>query len=226
MKNKNTVLSIIFLLIMSFVNNTQGHSGRTDSSGGHYNRTTGSYHYHSRGLDNHTDRTFFYIIIGIILIPILIFLLDKIKDAKQRKRNEQERKERFDKEKQIYKELYDNKNISEFVKVPDGTIIKEDGLPYDGDISEFCKFGNLYTRYHSSGSKVYHVKFGCSGVTKQVNTHIIKKFRLRPCSRCALYDTYMDTSFVDEYNKLILISKTYGINIITSEPIVHNNSDE
>lgn len=37
----------ILLLLLCFT--AQGHSGRTDSKGGHYNRKTGEYHYHNGG---------------------------------------------------------------------------------------------------------------------------------------------------------------------------------
>jgi hypothetical protein len=39
-----------FILLISFLIcnfNTFGHSGRTDSRGGHFNRSTGIYHYHN-----------------------------------------------------------------------------------------------------------------------------------------------------------------------------------
>jgi|SRR5665647_364158 len=42
---------IIITLFALFICSSQvlGHSGRTDSNGGHYNRTTGVYHYHNGG---------------------------------------------------------------------------------------------------------------------------------------------------------------------------------
>lgn len=38
------LLSILLVYTIGF-----SHSGRTDSSGGHYNRSTGEYHYHNSG---------------------------------------------------------------------------------------------------------------------------------------------------------------------------------
>lgn len=38
---------IIFLCIISFSSAIYAHKGRTDSYGGHYNRSEGTYHYHS-----------------------------------------------------------------------------------------------------------------------------------------------------------------------------------
>ncbi|NCG07990.1 MAG: YHYH domain-containing protein [Verrucomicrobia bacterium] len=44
-------MRFILLLISTFVLiiNVYGHSGGTDSNGGHFNRSTGSYHYHNSG---------------------------------------------------------------------------------------------------------------------------------------------------------------------------------
>jgi hypothetical protein len=40
---------IITFFVLFICTSTFGHSGRTDSSGGHYNRKTGQYHYHNGG---------------------------------------------------------------------------------------------------------------------------------------------------------------------------------
>lgn len=37
---------LLFILFITFVSSSFAHSGRTDSNGGHYNRSTGEYHYH------------------------------------------------------------------------------------------------------------------------------------------------------------------------------------
>lgn len=44
MKNKIIFIFFIFTLILSSI--VYAHPGRTDSNGGHYNRSTGEYHYH------------------------------------------------------------------------------------------------------------------------------------------------------------------------------------
>lgn len=41
------IATIFILLLLCYT--AQSHSGRTDSSGGHYNRKTGEYHYHNGG---------------------------------------------------------------------------------------------------------------------------------------------------------------------------------
>ena len=42
-------LNIILLLLTFITTVATAHSGRTDSSGGHNNRSTGGYHYHNSG---------------------------------------------------------------------------------------------------------------------------------------------------------------------------------
>ena len=47
--NKRGLLICIVLLTLSLFDTLKAHSGRTDSNGGHYNRSTGEYHYHNSG---------------------------------------------------------------------------------------------------------------------------------------------------------------------------------
>lgn len=42
------LITLSFLFSCVFTSLSWSHSGRTDSSGGHYNRKTGEYHYHSK----------------------------------------------------------------------------------------------------------------------------------------------------------------------------------
>ena len=88
------LLSLVILFISSLL---FGHSGRTDSNGGHYNRTTGLYHFH-HGYGEHQhpngecsilvgtkkDKGFFdiigdifmYIIFGAVILIIWAFISD------------------------------------------------------------------------------------------------------------------------------------------------------
>lgn len=43
---RKTILLIIIILLCIFTSISLAHSGRTDSSGGHYDYSTGKYHYH------------------------------------------------------------------------------------------------------------------------------------------------------------------------------------
>lgn len=49
MKNKKVLLAISFLLIIGLtcIISVFAHSGRTDANGGHWDRSTGTYHYHT-----------------------------------------------------------------------------------------------------------------------------------------------------------------------------------
>jgi len=71
MKNKNIVLPIILFFLITF--SLFGHSGRTDSNGGHYNRTTGVYHNH-----NHTPW-------GVIIIVSIIIIVVAKNSGRNRK---------------------------------------------------------------------------------------------------------------------------------------------
>ena len=41
---------VVVILICTYIFNASAHSGRTDAYGGHWNRSTGTYHYHSGGV--------------------------------------------------------------------------------------------------------------------------------------------------------------------------------
>ena len=98
MKKVITFLLIIICLLI-FVLPISAHSGRTDSNGGHYNHSTGEYHYHCGGhpahqhkngvcpynnrpqtqSNNDTNYTL-WIIGGAVVIGSLYFLRKKYKD--------------------------------------------------------------------------------------------------------------------------------------------------
>ena len=40
---------LLFTVFIAFINVSFAHPGRTDSNGGHYDRSTGEYHYHNDG---------------------------------------------------------------------------------------------------------------------------------------------------------------------------------
>ena len=56
MRNKKILIacSLFILLCIVCIFNAFAHSGRTDSSGGHWNRSTGTYHYHCGGYPAHS----------------------------------------------------------------------------------------------------------------------------------------------------------------------------
>lgn len=60
---------IITLITFLICYSSFGHSGRTDSNGGHYNRKTGEYHYHNGGDGNGIG---WVIIIGGVLFFLFL----------------------------------------------------------------------------------------------------------------------------------------------------------
>ena len=61
MSKKYLILyKVVLIALITTV--ASAHSGRTDSSGGHYNRSTGEYHYHNGGYDYQPPQQSQYII--------------------------------------------------------------------------------------------------------------------------------------------------------------------
>lgn len=53
---KLIVLAIVVILTFSFCISVFAHSGKTDADGGHYDHSTGEYHYHCGGNPAHTHK--------------------------------------------------------------------------------------------------------------------------------------------------------------------------
>lgn len=55
--NKRIILKVALILFLGLLVTTENfaHSGRTDSNGGHYDRSTGIYHYHNGGTTQYSD---------------------------------------------------------------------------------------------------------------------------------------------------------------------------
>ena len=51
---KHKIGYLLFSILVLFSSLSYGHGGRTDSNGGHYNRSTGVYHYHNGGYSSRT----------------------------------------------------------------------------------------------------------------------------------------------------------------------------
>ena len=92
---KKVILFIPFYFFVSIVN---AHSGRTDSDGGHYRHSDGSYHYHNGGsgrgggLGDWTGTESIGAWLGLLLIVYFIFWFAKeyYKLSKKDKKNEPE----------------------------------------------------------------------------------------------------------------------------------------
>lgn len=86
MKKKVLISSLVLICIIAV--SVFAHSGNTDSNGGHYNRTTGKYHYH-HGERAHQhkdgkcpyDKDYNIFVIGGIIVSLIgvPFIIDKFK---------------------------------------------------------------------------------------------------------------------------------------------------
>jgi len=61
MSKRKLILNRLTLIVM-ITTMLSAHSGRTDSNGGHYSRSTGEYHYHNGGYDYQPPQQSQYII--------------------------------------------------------------------------------------------------------------------------------------------------------------------
>lgn len=85
------VLCVVFFISMPVIN-SNAHPGSLDSKGGHYNRTTGEYHYHT-GYNTGKENTLIQIVGKVVLVcsaPVLLYFFctvayDIIKDKFRKK---------------------------------------------------------------------------------------------------------------------------------------------
>lgn len=58
MKQYKKIFVTLFILLIIITSNSYAHPGRTDANGGHYDHSTGEYHYHNNGKSlNTTDNS-------------------------------------------------------------------------------------------------------------------------------------------------------------------------
>ena len=105
---------LLFLLSIGFLGLAYAHSGRTDSNGGHWNRSTDTYHCHSGPCSSDENGIMLYILVGIALI----YTLNKIRKSPWDKPRDNEEKEseqiKFIKHRaKIYKEKASNNGAQE-----------------------------------------------------------------------------------------------------------------
>ncbi len=78
MKQKLIQILIILFILISLL--CFGHSGRTDSSGGHHDRIHGGYHYHNGGSKGNSSNGLGPIIVVLVVIFVGYLLYKKYKD--------------------------------------------------------------------------------------------------------------------------------------------------
>lgn len=86
--------------------------------------------------------------------------------------------------KQTFWEVF-GEDIKDFVQIPDGDFIDEDGLPAHKDLSG-TRWGRKYTRFITESTKKYHME-GCRyvGDSRQVHVfRVLKEKGVSPCKVC------------------------------------------
>lgn len=235
MKLKKLFYTALLIFLMSlFSFSTFAHSGGTDSFGGHYNHATGSYHYHhgypahlhpngecSYELKEKINNTVVnaVIIIGVIALAFfsIRFAINNHKDKK--KKEEQERLEKliYNEEKRIAIEKYEGKSIKEFVDIPAGSMIGDDGLPKNvGCLSKERYWGKDYTFYVAyNGSKYHSENCHYAKSCRPHNAYTIKRCSyLFPCYYCK--PKLPELEWVDKCHKIQEIQKKFDINMPTN----------
>lgn len=218
-------ISIVILCIALITGITVfAHSGRTDSSGGHWNHKTGTYHYHPK-----PDMISFYLFcLGVaIIIGLVLFLrytisesISKKEQERLRIQHEKESRIAFENEKKKYTEMYSGKDILQLCGCPEGTYIDSDGLPRTDDEGRYGIYtvyiarsairnkGVSYYHHHTHNYK-YHLKSNCCGLDL-CSSNIVQHTRLEPCMKCA-YKHNIDLSWYKNYLEIKAIKKTYDI---------------
>lgn len=100
----------LILIVLSFclIGLCSAHSGRTDSSGGHYNHSNGTYHYHNSGSSAPSSgdelKKFFMLLAFFVFgIPLIDWIFDRFPESSQTKSKSVVRK-KINKKKQIFEE--------------------------------------------------------------------------------------------------------------------------
>lgn len=223
------LLSICSLAVISFA-----HSGRTDGSGGHYNHSTGEYHYHhGHPAHQHIDgecpyklrqersKTFtnivIFVVIGAVIFIFVKYAINSHKEKKKKEECERLAALKYNEEKRIAVEKYEGKSIKDFVDIPTGSMIGDDGLPRNiGCSSEDRYWGKEYTFYVAYNGTKYH-KENCryaKSCYPQNAYNIKKRSYISPCYYCM--PKLPELEWVDECHKIQRIQKKFDINMPTN----------
>lgn len=217
---KSILITCLFITMIT--SPVYGHSGRTDSNGGHHVTATGEYHYHhgypahqhpngicpyvdstknNSGLDLNSDSLILFIICLSGGIWGIFFIKSSITKFKN--------KQRFKRKRLYYLNLYKGKSIYELANVPENIKFDENDLPISVDNSGL-KWGKEFTVYVSKYGKCYHKKYGCSGAYNYV--HIFTgNIKYWSCSRCSHGESYEIPTWYNDYLEIKKTKKYYGI---------------
>lgn len=197
---KRRILSLCITLLSVFLLSTVAfaHSGRTDSDGGHYNRSTGEYHYH-HGYPAHqhpggqcpyvlkqekqkksraTIRIVVVVIVSagiIVAVPVCIHRRRKAKAESRRlarelsaRLSDLKRQRAALRSQLISQELFP---ISKVVDIPTGSFIGEDGLPHSLFRNDHGV--DIYEFAINTSTGVYH-KTSCYHAQFSMEMNIVK----------------------------------------------------
>lgn len=217
MRTLRKVILILFICfsITSLSFTTLAHPGSLDENGGHYNRTTGEYHYHDGDNTGGSSILFEWILpigffvcaIVFVIVAWIIGSIQEIKDRKMKFIKEQEELLEYERNRNIYYNMYANKDIRSFCSIPDGTHIDSAGLPSTNDSGEYGLY-TIYVRYLDQVT-TYHIKKDCCGALLKCS-NIVEYPNAKPCQRCSR-NHFIDISWYSEYSRIEKIKKEYDI---------------
>lgn len=201
-------LCILSLLILS----VYAHSGRTDSNGGHYNNSTGDYHYHTgeyAGRDSFGGTLwgfyFFIILIGVLFFvwlfqiqpylpnTIVHYLENSIIDAENAIRDANH----------CYALLEDTKTKA---IPPVGYEIGNDGLPKESNTETWGHTLTVYTVF--DGWKL-HLNRHCSSLLIKRHAYSFYNRRHSVCKNCAENYEIPNMEWYVEHLKIAEFEKNY-----------------
>lgn len=229
---KITFLLLIAILCFSSV--ALAHSGKTDSSGGHYNRSTGEYHYHhGRSAHQHPGGVCPYSNnltksdsgasssgtvqksasteeertkqTAAIVCGLLFNPLSLFGMACGVYSIKEKRKVRKAELEILQK--YKDHSLSEMIPIPNGVYIGKDGLPTTDSTGNTW---GIYTMFSSSASQSYKAKYHthkCRYAKFKIHAYYAQK-TMQPCGSCK--PRFFDFSWYDEYLKIMNLKKKYN----------------
>lgn len=163
-----------------------------------------------------------YILIGFLIVvfgfPVLVLLaspviaiVDNANEKKLKEAQDEEKKRRFNEERNNYVEQYTGKTIEELSDMPLDTEIGEDGLP---KTKGSAGWGAQYTFYVSRQGKVFHCKPNCNAAVKK-KIHACATCRYSPCKKCK--PICPDLRWFGKYKHIKSICEFYQINLPVSK---------
>jgi hypothetical protein len=207
-KTRQIVLMLFCVIFILGLCTVFAHPGSLDENGGHYNRSTGEYHYHD-GIHTEDNEFEFIYILAIITIVVLIvgylcWWLYNIYSHLPHKIVRAFKKAVTD---YTIALLYADSCEIKLKEIkwghppntPKGYMIGSDGLPKESFSSGWGESLTVYVASH--GQKV-HLKKNCgSGWLYQTNIYKLSNRNISPCQKCASNYKMPDMSWYVEYKR-------------------------